>query len=71
MYAYWLPAQREDGATLVLAGFDRSEIDGKRISQHGTELGPVEEHLLSSHGKPVRAYYTRTVTGYHSRPSVP
>ncbi len=66
MYAYWLPAQREDGATLVLAGFDRNEIDSRRIGQHGAELGPVEEHLLSTHGKPVRVYYTRTVAGYQS-----
>ena len=71
MYAYWLPAQREDGATLVLAGFDKNEVDGKRIGQHGAELGPVEEHFLSVHGKPVRAYYTRTVMGYHYRPSTP
>ncbi len=71
MYSYWLPAQREDGATLVLAGFDRSEIDGKRVSQHGAELGPVEEHPLSIRGKPVRVYYTRTVADYQSRPSAP
>ena len=66
MYAFWLPAQRVDGATLLLAGFDEKEIDGARGRQHSAEPGPVEEHLLQVRGKPVRAYYTRVVSGYHS-----
>ena len=66
MYAFWLPAQRADGATLLLAGFDRKEIDAARVRQHSAEQGPVEEHFLSVRGKPARTYYTRVVSGYHS-----
>ena len=54
------------GATLLLAGFDKKEVDGARVRQHSVELGPVEEHFLQVRGKPVRAYYTHVVVGYHS-----
>ena len=66
MYAFWLPAQRVEGATLLLAGLDKKEIDGARVRQHSAEPGPVEEHLLTLSGKPVRTYYTRVVAGYRS-----
>ena len=71
MYSFWLPAPRAEGATLVLAGFERAEIDGLRVRQHGTRLEPVEEHPLKVRGKPARTYYTRVVSGYHSRRSGP
>ena len=71
MYAFWLPAPRVDGATLLLAGFDSKEIDGPRVRRHGAELGPVEEHPLQVRGKPVRTYYTRVVSGYQSHRTAP
>ena len=66
MYAYWLPARRFDGATLLLVAFEKKEIETPRILRHCAGPGPVEAHLLHAHGQPVRTYYTRVVTGYHS-----
>ena len=65
MYAYWFPAQQADGDTLLLAAFERKDIDSPRIPRHSTSAGPVEEHLLRIDGRPVRPYYTRVVFGYH------
>ncbi len=66
MYAYWFPAQGLDGATLLLVAFEQDEIENRRILRHCAGPGPVEGHSLQINGRPVRTYYTRVVTGYHS-----
>ena len=71
MYAFWFPPPLENGATLLLVAFDRGELLTPRIDRHSLAADPVEEHLLQIHGKAVRPYYTRVVSGYHSERSAP
>lgn len=71
MYAFWFPPASEDGATLLLVAFEKRELDTPRIARHSVAQGPIDEHLLQVDGKPVRPYYTRVVSGYHSERSAP
>ncbi len=66
MYAFWFPPQQEDGDTMLLVAFDEKELQTPRIARHSVAPGPVEEHLLQIDGKPVRPYYTKVISGYHS-----
>ena len=73
MYQYWSPAARFEGATLLLVGFRKSELNSRRVRDHSASSTPVETHTLTHQGKKVRPFYTRVAYGYHSAdlPSTP
>ncbi len=66
MYAFWFPPALEEGATMLLVAFEKKDLQSPRIDRHSVGSGPVEEHELQVHGKPVRPYYTRVVFDYRS-----
>ena len=69
MYAYWFPSQEQNGDTLLLASFNRQQIDSEAIYNHVRSLGPIRTSEIQVHGKAVCTFYTRPVYGYHrSRP---
>ena len=66
MYAYWFPPAAQEGASLVLASFEREWLDSRAVQRHCATLEPIREHAVVVNGKPVCHYYTRVVLGYHS-----
>ena len=69
MYAYWFPPAGQEGASLVLASFERPWLDSRAVRRHGAALEPIRPHTLVVNGKPVCDYYTRVVRGYHGAAS--
>ena len=65
MYSYWFPVREQEGATLLLASFDKADLNSVRARSHCQPLGPVETAWIQVNGKPVRPYYTQA--GYHFR----
>ena len=66
MYAYWFPPAAQDGASLVLASFERPWLDSRAVQRHCAALEPIRQHTLVVNGRPVCDYYTRVALGYHS-----
>ena len=66
MYAYWFPAQEQDGDTLLLVSFERDNLDAGPIRRRCEAFGPVEERLIQLHGIHVRPYYTRAAFRYRA-----
>ena len=69
MYAFWFPPPQENGATMLLVSFDKKMLQAPRVARHSVAQEAIEAHSLAVGGKPVRTYYTRVVTGYHSERS--
>ena len=65
MYSYWFPVRAQEGATLLLASFDKADLNSIRARMHCQPLGPVATAWIQVNGKPVRPYYTQV--GYHFR----
>jgi dolichol-phosphate mannosyltransferase len=59
MYERWIPAESQDGRTLLLVALDRSDLEGKEIASHVERLGPITEAALTKDGRIVRHYYYR------------
>jgi dolichol-phosphate mannosyltransferase len=59
MYERWIPAESQDGRTLLLVALDRSDLEGKEIAPHVERLGPITEAVLTKDGRIVRHYYYR------------
>ena len=68
MYAYWFPPAAQEGASLVLVGFQPSWLETKGVRMHCAELEPIRRHALVVNGKWVCDYYTRVARGYHPEP---
>ena len=66
MYAYWFPPAGQEGASLVLASFERQWLDSRAVRRQCAALEPIREHAIVVNGKPVCNYYTRVAQGYHS-----
>ena len=65
MYAYWFPPAEQEGASLVLASFERPWLDSRAVQRHCATLEPIQPHTIVVNGKPVCDYYTRVARGYH------
>jgi len=67
MYERWMPADLQEGRTLLLVAFDSKDIDGTNIASHVERLGPVHEATLTRDGDFVRHYYYRVGYRYSAR----
>ncbi len=67
MYEFWFPPREQQGATLLLASFDRGDLDRRRVRESCTGLGEIEEHSIERNGRKVRAFYTRIAGDYRPR----
>jgi len=66
MYKYWFPAAGQEGATLLLVSFKKSDLEEEEIPKQSDPAGPVEEHWLKRDGKIIRPYYIQVVSNYRS-----
>ncbi len=66
MYEFWRPAKMEDGATLLLASFEKVTLNSGPIRKRSSSLGEIEERWLTRGGKRIRPYYTRVAFGYRA-----
>lgn len=66
MYGYWSPPAQFQGATLLLVGFNKSELTPTRLASRCRSADPLQTHVLSHAGKSIRPYYTQVVYGYQS-----
>jgi dolichol-phosphate mannosyltransferase len=69
MYERWMPAESQDGRTLLLIALDRRDLEGKEIESHVERLGPVIEGVLRKNGQIVRHYYYRIGYRYSHVPT--
>ncbi len=68
MFERWTPAQALAGKTLLLVGWDRSDLTGDAIESHAERWGPVQDEALTRDGQVVRHYYTRVAYNYRLIP---
>lgn len=66
MYQYWFPAAEQQGATLLLVSFAKSDMEREEIQKQSDPAGPVEEHWIERGGKIIRPYYIQVVLNYRS-----
>jgi dolichol-phosphate mannosyltransferase len=64
MYERWVPAESQDGSTLLLVALDRTDLEGKDVASHVERLGPITEATLTKDGRIVRHYYYRIAYRY-------
>jgi dolichol-phosphate mannosyltransferase len=67
MYEQWVPAESQEGRTMLLIALDAKDLDGKDIASHVERLGPVREATLTKDGEFVRHYYYRVGYRYSAR----
>lgn len=67
MYELWIPAESQEGRTLLLVALDPKDIDGQEIGSHVERLGAVQEATLTKDGVFVRHYYYRVGYRYSAR----
>ena len=67
MYEFWFPPEAQRGATLLLASFNRGDLDRRRVRERCKRLGEIEEHSIERGGKTVRTIYTRVAQDYRAR----
>ncbi len=66
MYGYWTPPASEDGATLLLASFQKYELNTGKVIAHCGSLEESQTHTVAVNGRDVCNYYTRVAHDYHS-----
>ena len=71
MYQYWFPPARLEGATLLLVGFRREELQTRRVDDHSLHADPIITHSLTYRGRTIRPYYTQVAYGYRSATPAP
>jgi dolichol-phosphate mannosyltransferase len=64
MYEFWFPPREEQGATLLLVGFDRNQLDQPSVRARCAPLGDIEQHWVERDGKRIRPYFTRVAENY-------
>jgi dolichol-phosphate mannosyltransferase len=69
MYERWMPAESQDGRTLLLVALDRRDLEGREIESHVERLAPVIEGVLTKNGQIVRHYYYRIGYRYSHVPT--
>ena len=67
MYEFWFPPREQTGATLLLASFNRGDLDRRRVRERCGPLGEIEEHSIERGGRKVRTIYTRVAENYRAR----
>ena len=67
MYEFWFPPREQEGATLLLASFDRGDLERRRVRERCDPLGEIEEHSIERGGRKVRTIYTRVAENYRAR----
>jgi dolichol-phosphate mannosyltransferase len=63
MYERWIPAESQEGRTLLLVALDARDLSGTDVESHLERLGPVQEAALTREGVAIRHYFYRV--GYH------
>ena len=67
MYGEWMPANQQEGRTLLLVAFDPAELTQKAVMDHVERVGPIEDDVLLRDGKVIRHYYHRFAYGFRQR----
>ena len=66
MYERWFPVDRQEGRTLLLVAWDRSDLASERLAPSVERLGPIEEGLIMRDDRVIRHYYYRLAYGYRA-----
>jgi dolichol-phosphate mannosyltransferase len=66
MYAFWFPAGRQNGKTMLLVGQDVSGLTSDRVLSRVKTAGDIGEIGVWKNGRPAGRYYYRLVTGYQA-----
>jgi dolichol-phosphate mannosyltransferase len=64
MYERWFPPRKQEGRTLLLVAWDRSDLAGSRIESSVERPGRIQEGVVTRNGEPVRPFYFRLADGY-------
>ena len=64
MYEIWFPVEHQTGRTLLLLGWEASDLAAVHLQGHVSGLEPLQEGALVRDGRVVRRYYYRVVHGY-------
>ena len=67
MYQFWSSSADAKGATLLLVGLKKSELERREIRTLSTPTGPVEELWLERNGKKICPYYVQVVADYRGK----
>jgi dolichol-phosphate mannosyltransferase len=71
MYEFWFPPRDYQGATLLLASFDRKRLDTPDVRNRCAPLGDIEQHWVERNGRTIRPYFTRVAENYRPRETSP
>jgi dolichol-phosphate mannosyltransferase len=66
MYERWFPVDRQEGRTLLLVAWDRSDLASERLAPSVERLGPIEDGIIMRDNRVVRHYYYRLAEGYRA-----
>ena len=66
MYERWFPVDLQEGRTLLLVAWDRSDLASERLAPSVERLGPIEEGLIMRDDRVIRHYYYRLAYGYRA-----
>lgn len=67
MYEFWFPPREQQGATLLLVGFERRRLDSLDVRKQCAPLGVIEEHWVERNGRRICSYFTRVAENYRPR----